>query len=108
MLLDEVHTALAETFQNSLKNVKVRFKLGLCVTLVREDGKIGDLDDLVGPVLNEADSRELQAKGYIARVRCSEVRCPMIPSFNQEYVACQSVVNETAKKNLLCVLNPKN
>ena len=43
-----------------------------------------------GPKLYEANWLELQKNGYIARVQCAEVWCPMAPEFYREYLACRS------------------
>lgn len=53
--------------------VKAHCKLGLTATLVREDDKIQDLNFLIGPKLYEANWKELESQGYIARVQCAEV-----------------------------------
>merc|ERR1719354_1196093 len=76
-------------------------KLGLTATLVREDDKISDLNFLIGPKLYEANWMELQNKGYIAKVQCSEVFLPMTPEFYQEYLNISS-----RKRMLLYVMNP--
>lgn len=62
---------------------------------------------LIGLKLYKANWLELQAEGYIAKMQCSEVLFPMIPALNRKYVASESTVNGTAKKNLHCVLNPE-
>lgn len=41
---------------------------------------------MIGPKLYEANWLELQAHGYIARVQCAEVWCPMTPEFYREYL----------------------
>ena len=73
ILLDEVHTAPAESFRKILTNVRAHIKLGLTATLVREDDKIKDLQFLIGPKLYEANWMELQNLGFIAKVHCAEV-----------------------------------
>nr|CAG4643033.1 EOG090X01LU [Ilyocryptus agilis] len=101
MVLDEVHTIPARMFRRVLTIVQAHCKLGLTATLVREDDKIADLNFLIGPKLYEANWLELQKRGYIARVQCAEVWCPMSPEFYREYLTCKS-----AKKMLLFVMNP--
>jgi len=101
MVLDEVHTIPAKMFRRVLTIVQAHCKLGLTATLVREDDKIVDLNFLIGPKLYEANWLELQKRGFIARVQCAEVWCPMSPEFYREYLACKS-----AKKMLLFVMNP--
>ncbi|KAL1463404.1 hypothetical protein WDU94_015157 [Cyamophila willieti] len=101
MLLDEVHTIPAKMFRRVLTIVQSHCKLGLTATLLREDDKIADLNFLIGPKLFEANWLELQKRGFIARVQCAEVWCPMSPEFYREYLVCK-----TAKRLLLYVMNP--
>jgi DNA excision repair protein ERCC-3 len=61
-------------------------KLGLTATLVREDGKIGEISYLIGPKLYEANWMDLTKRGYLAKVLCSEVWCPMTTEFYREYL----------------------
>ncbi|XP_070388269.1 general transcription and DNA repair factor IIH helicase/translocase subunit XPB [Dermacentor albipictus] len=101
MLLDEVHTIPAKMFRRVLTIVQAHCKLGLTATLVREDDKIQDLNFLIGPKLYEANWLELQNNGYIAKVQCAEVWCPMSPEFYREYLQARA-----CKKMLLFVMNP--
>jgi len=101
MLLDEVHTIPAKMFRRVLTIVKAHCKLGLTATLVREDDKITDLNFLIGPKLYEANWMELQSRGFIAKVQCAEVWCPMAPEFYREYLSMTSM-----KKVLLYAMNP--
>ncbi|XP_003742781.1 general transcription and DNA repair factor IIH helicase subunit XPB [Galendromus occidentalis] len=101
MLLDEVHTIPAKMFRRVLTLVQAHCKLGLTATLVREDDKIADLNFLIGPKIYEANWLELQKAGFIAKVACSEVWCPMTPEFYREYLTAKA-----AKKLLLFVMNP--
>uniref|UniRef100_A0A8C5B2X2 General transcription and DNA repair factor IIH helicase/translocase subunit XPB n=1 Tax=Gadus morhua TaxID=8049 RepID=A0A8C5B2X2_GADMO len=114
IILDEVHTipgerttlflhadSVAKMFRRVLTIVQCHCKLGLTATLVREDDKIVDLNFLIGPKLFEANWMELQNNGYIAKVQCAEVWCPMSPEFYREYVAIK-----TKKRILLYTMNP--
>lgn len=101
MVLDEVHTIPAKMFRRVLTIVQSHCKLGLTATLLREDDKIADLNFLIGPKLYEANWLELQKNGYIARVQCAEVWCPMTAEFYREYLT-----TKTSKKMLLYVMNP--
>ncbi|KAM4670036.1 general transcription and DNA repair factor IIH helicase/translocase subunit XPB [Amazona ochrocephala] len=101
MILDEVHTIPAKMFRRVLTIVQAHCKLGLTATLVREDDKIVDLNFLIGPKLYEANWMELQNNGYIAKVQCAEVWCPMSPEFYREYIAIK-----TKKRKLLYTMNP--
>ncbi len=101
MLLDEVHVVPADTFQNVIGSIKSHSKLGLTATLLREDDKIDDLNFLIGPKLYEANWMELSQQGYIARVQCAEVRCPMPTEFYQQYLQA-----DVRNRSLFCVVNP--
>ncbi|XP_063989827.1 general transcription and DNA repair factor IIH helicase subunit XPB [Diachasmimorpha longicaudata] len=101
MVLDEVHTIPAKMFRRVLTIVQSHCKLGLTATLLREDDKIADLNFLIGPKLYEANWLELQKRGFIARVQCAEVWCPMTPEFYREYLCCKMT-----RKLLLYVMNP--
>lgn len=103
MVLDEVHTIPAKMFRRVLTIVQAHCKVGLTATLVREDDKIQDLNFLIGPKLYEANWLELQKEGYIAKVQCAEVWCPMTPEFYREYL--QGKVSDQ-KIKLLCAMNP--
>lgn len=98
----QVHTIPAKMFRRVLTIVQSHCKLGLTATLLREDDKIADLNFLIGPKLYEANWLELQKRGFIARVQCAEVWCPMSPEFYREYLMCK-----TSKKLLLYVMNPQ-
>ncbi|KAL4222357.1 TFIIH basal transcription factor complex helicase XPB subunit [Mactra antiquata] len=101
MVLDEVQTIPAKMFRRVLTIVNAHCKLGLTATLVREDDKIADLNFLIGPKLYEANWMELQNLGFIARVQCAEVWCPMTPEFYREYLTTKQ-----QRKLLLYGMNP--
>eukprot|EP00735_Rhodelphis_limneticus_P007696 TRINITY_DN2029_c0_g1::TRINITY_DN2029_c0_g1_i1::g.21942::m.21942 TRINITY_DN2029_c0_g1::TRINITY_DN2029_c0_g1_i1::g.21942 ORF type:complete len:855 (+),score=167.88,sp/O00835/ERCC3_DICDI/59.76/0.0,Helicase_C_3/PF13625.1/5.4e-24,ResIII/PF04851.10/5e-16,Helicase_C/PF00271.26/3e-10,Helicase_C/PF00271.26/5.6e+03,SNF2_N/PF00176.18/7.6e-09 TRINITY_DN2029_c0_g1_i1:122-2686(+) len=101
ILLDEVHVVPANTFRRVLAVIKAHCKLGLTATLVREDNAIGDLNFLIGPKLYEANWLDLQEGGYLAKVQCAEVWCPMTAEFFKEYLSANS-----SKRKLLYALNP--
>ncbi len=101
IILDEVHVVPAAMFRRVITTIKAHAKLGLTATLVREDGKISDLNFLIGPKLYEANWMDLAQKGHIAKVQCAEVWCPMTSEFYQEYLR-----QSARKKMLLYVMNP--
>ncbi|KAJ1853177.1 DNA repair helicase RAD25 [Coemansia sp. RSA 1822] len=101
MLLDEVHVMPADMFRNVVSHITAHSKLGLTATLVREDGKIDDLNYLIGPKLYEANWMDLAKKGHIATVQCAEVWCEMTPEFYKAYLE-----EQTRKKLLIYVMNP--
>jgi superfamily II DNA or RNA helicase len=53
----------------------------LSLQLVREDDQISDLNFLIGPKLYEANWLDLTFQGFLARVQCVEVWCPMSKEF---------------------------
>ena len=73
----------SEIFRRTLEMVRAHTTLGLTATLVREDDLIKDLSFLLGPKLYEANWMDLTARGYLAKVLCSEVWCPMTTNFTQ-------------------------
>jgi DNA excision repair protein ERCC-3 len=105
MILDEVHVAPADMFQKVVDMINAHCKLGLTATLVREDNKIQDLPTLVGPKLYEANWIDLTAQGYLAKVLCAEVWCPMTKEFYAEYIK-NSVGARSRLQRLLYTLNP--
>jgi DNA excision repair protein ERCC-3 len=107
MILDEVHVAPAEQFQKVLQIVNSHCKLGLTATLVREDNKIKDLNFLVGPKLYEANWIDLTEQGFLARVKCVEVWCPMTKEFYAEYIKGSATGQSNSRlQRLLYNLNP--
>lgn len=101
MLLDEVHVVPAQMFRRVIGSIKSHSKLGLTATLLREDDKIEDLNFLIGPKLYEANWMELSQQGYIARVQCAEVWCPMSTEFYEQYMQAN-----VRNRSLFCVMNP--
>lgn len=87
LVLDEVHVFTARMFRRILRSVNSHCKLGLTATLVREDDTIGDLNYLIGPKLYEANWMDLTSMGFLARVQCSEVWCPMTKEFFRAYLS---------------------
>jgi DNA excision repair protein ERCC-3 len=101
LVMDEVQVVPADMFRKVIFEVKSHCKLGLTATLVREDKRIEDLNFLIGPKLYEANWLELQNMGFLARVQCIEVWCPMTAEFFQEYLNARP-----RKKITLYVANP--
>ena len=101
--ISEVHTIPAKMFRRVLTIVQSHCKLGLTATLLREDDKIADLNFLIGPKLYEANWLELQKRGFIARVQCAEVWCPMTPEFYREYLVCKTSKKLVIKNQSLII-----
>ena len=73
VVYDEVHLLPAPIFKMTA-DLQARRRLGLTATLVREDGKEGDVFSLIGPKRFDAPWKEIEAQGYIAPAACFEVR----------------------------------
>jgi DNA excision repair protein ERCC-3 len=73
IIYDEVHLLPAPIFRFTA-DIQARRRLGLTATLVREDGREGDVFSLIGPKRYDAPWREIEAQGWIAPADCVEVR----------------------------------
>lgn len=73
IIYDEVHLLPAPVFQLSAELQATR-RLGLTATLIREDGREGDVFSLIGPKRFDASWKDLEASGYLAPTECVEVR----------------------------------
>ncbi len=58
-ILDEVHMLPAPKYQNILRDLNFKVKIGLTATPFREDNKINDLFFMVGPKLYEENILDL-------------------------------------------------
>ena len=73
VVYDEVHLLPAPVFQLSAELQATR-RLGLTATLIREDGREGDVFSLIGPKRYDAAWKDLERAGYLAPAHCLEVR----------------------------------
>jgi DNA excision repair protein ERCC-3 len=73
IIYDEVHLLPAPIFRFTA-DIQSRRRLGLTATLVREDGREGDVFSLIGPKRYDAPWKDIEAQGYIAPADCIEVR----------------------------------
>ena len=73
VIYDEVHLLPAPVFRMTA-DLQARRRLGLTATLVREDGREGDVFSLIGPKRYDAPWKEIEAQGWIAPADCVEVR----------------------------------
>jgi DNA excision repair protein ERCC-3 len=73
IVYDEVHLLPAPVFRVTAE-IQARRRLGLTATLVREDGREGDVFSLIGPKRYDVPWRELEGQGWIATAQCHEVR----------------------------------
>ena len=84
IIYDEVHLLPAPVFRMT-SDLQSRRRLGLTATLVREDGREGDVFSLIGPKRYDAPWKELESAGYIATAECVEVRVDMDPDERMAY-----------------------
>ena len=75
IIYDEVHLLPAPVFRATAE-IQARRRLGLTATLVREDGREGDVFSLIGPKRFDMPWRLLEREGWIAAAQCREVRVP--------------------------------
>ncbi len=73
VIYDEVHLLPAPIFRMTA-DLQARRRLGLTATLVREDGREGDVFSLIGPKRFDAPWKDIESQGYIAPADCVEVR----------------------------------
>eukprot|EP00744_Colponema_vietnamica_P007339 GILI01010575.1.p1 GENE.GILI01010575.1~~GILI01010575.1.p1 ORF type:complete len:829 (+),score=173.38 GILI01010575.1:30-2489(+) len=92
VVLDEVHVVPAEYFKDALSSLKTKATIGLTATFVREDHRIESLHHLIGAKLYDVGWQELAKSGYLARVMCVEVNCPITREFGLEYTSKQKLL----------------
>ncbi|QPZ37359.1 DNA repair helicase XPB [Paramicrobacterium chengjingii] len=86
VIYDEVHLLPAPVFKLTA-DLQARRRLGLTATLVREDGRAGDVFSLIGPKRFDAPWKEIESQGYISPAECFEVRVDMPKADRLEYAA---------------------
>ncbi len=100
IIYDEVHLLPAPVF-GATATLQGRRRLGLTATLVREDGREGDVFALVGPKRYDLPWQTLQQKGFIADTRCVEIRVPLPRAVFNRYEAARE-----AEKFRIASANP--
>ena len=73
VVYDEVHLLPAPIFRMTA-DLQARRRIGLTATLVREDGREGDVFSLIGPKRYDAPWKDIESQGWIAPADCVEVR----------------------------------
>jgi DNA excision repair protein ERCC-3 len=86
IIYDEVHLLPAPVFKLTA-DLQARRRLGLTATLVREDGREGDVFSLIGPKRFDAPWKEIEAQGFISPASCYEVRIDLPQADRLEYAA---------------------
>ncbi len=73
IVYDEVHLLPAPVFPRHGEHPGPR-RLGLTATLIREDGREGDVFTPHRPKKYDVPWRDLESKGWIAAANCTEIR----------------------------------
>jgi DNA excision repair protein ERCC-3 len=84
IIYDEVHLLPAPVFRITAE-LQARRRLGLTATLIREDGREGDVFALIGPKRYDVPWRELEGRGFIAKANCTEIRVSQDSERQMEY-----------------------
>lgn len=90
IIYDEVHLLPAPVFRITAE-IQARRRLGLTATLVREDGREGDVFSLIGPKKYDVPWRELERQGWIATALCHEIRLAMPDELRMEYALAEEI-----------------
>src|SRR5687768_11953413 len=88
IVYDEVHLLPAPVFRVTAQ-IQARRRLGLTATLVREDGREGDVFSLIGPKKYDVPWRELETAGWIAAATCTEIRVALPADVRMEYAVAE-------------------
>jgi DNA excision repair protein ERCC-3 len=106
IIYDEVHLLPAPVFRMTA-DIQSRRRLGLTATLVREDGREGDVFSLIGPKRYDAPWRDIEAQGWIAPALCTEVRVTLSDEERMSYALAENEeryrVGATARSKLAVV-----
>ncbi len=88
VVYDEVHLLPAPVFRMTA-DLQSRRRLGLTATLVREDGREGDVFSLIGPKRYDVPWRDIEAQGWIAPAECIEVRVTLTDAERLAYATAE-------------------
>jgi DNA excision repair protein ERCC-3 len=88
VIYDEVHLLPAPIFRFTA-DLQARRRLGLTATLVREDGREGDVFSLIGPKRYDAPWKDIEAQGWIAPADCTEVRVTLTDEERMAYATAE-------------------
>ncbi|MFB6395019.1 DNA repair helicase XPB [Polymorphospora lycopeni] len=88
VVYDEVHLLPAPIFRFTA-DLQARRRLGLTATLVREDGREGDVFSLIGPKRYDAPWKDIEAQGWIAPAECTEVRVTLTDAERMAYAVAE-------------------
>ena len=88
VIYDEVHLLPAPIFRMTA-DLQARRRIGLTATLVREDGREGDVFSLIGPKRYDAPWKDIEAQGWIAPADCVEVRVTLPEATRLTYATAE-------------------
>ncbi|MGZ4665674.1 MAG: DNA repair helicase XPB [Frankiaceae bacterium] len=88
IVYDEVHLLPAPVFRMTA-DIQSRRRLGLTATLIREDGREGDVFSLIGPKRYDAPWRDIESQGWIAPAECIEVRVTLSDDERMSYATAE-------------------
>ncbi|HSV67256.1 MAG TPA: DNA repair helicase XPB, partial [Mycobacteriales bacterium] len=88
IIYDEVHLLPAPIFRLTA-DLQSRRRLGLTATLVREDGREGDVFSLIGPKRYDAPWKDIERQGWIAPADCTEVRVTLTDAERMAYATAE-------------------
>ncbi|MBN1424895.1 DEAD/DEAH box helicase [Candidatus Fermentibacteria bacterium] len=86
IIYDEVHLLPAPIFRIAAE-IQARRRLGLTATLVREDGREGEVFSLIGPKRYDVPWKDLERAGWIAGALCYEIRLDLPADEEEDYFA---------------------
>ncbi|MEO3772923.1 DNA repair helicase XPB [Micromonospora sp. B9E7] len=89
VVYDEVHLLPAPIFRFTA-DLQARRRLGLTATLVREDGREGDVFSLIGPKRYDAPWKDIESQGWIAPAECTEVRVTLTDAERMSYATAEA------------------
>jgi DNA excision repair protein ERCC-3 len=89
IVYDEVHLLPAPIFRMTA-DLQARRRVGLTATLVREDGREGDVFSLIGPKRYDAPWKEMEHQGWIAPADCVEVRVTLTDEERLAYAMAEA------------------
>src|SRR5213078_3219531 len=88
VVYDEVHLLPAPVFKLTAE-LQARRRLGLTATLIREDGREGDVFSLIGPKRFDARWKDIENQGWIAPADCTEVRVTLTDAERMTYATAE-------------------
>jgi DNA excision repair protein ERCC-3 len=88
IVYDEVHLLPAPIFRLTA-DLQSRRRLGLTATLIREDGREGDVFSLIGPKRYDAPWKDIENQGWIAPAECTEVRVTLTDAERMSYATAE-------------------